>query len=282
MKQFLSVSNGVLMKNREDTVKKALLIGCVSGVLLLGALLLRANREGQRGHERYKRATRVALERFSLHEKDIPVSDRIIIPRRTLGMVRLAARAEEGNRLRHVCILDIRLAGIIRVFTLCLVPDYRYNLPIFSADAVFMGSRRILLLEIIDSTRIEGEHLTAGYQQFREHRSRAADSLSLDKVETTEWARDLLQDFSIEVRAHRRQDALLLKLYWDYLTTWLDMAHNAQPVTPEVQQRVREGIESYVNMLLEQGGPAVDVLTRLFGPERQRRYVQTVIFGIAT
>jgi hypothetical protein len=254
----------------------------VLAISILGFFVLRARREGQRGFTRYERAARVALAGFSLHEKNIPPSERLIKPQQTLGLITSVAHTATGERLQHVCIDDFHMAGFIRTLTLVLVPDYQYNLPIFTADVIFVGARRIMLVEVIDPVQIEAEHLKIGYQRFREHRSCAEALLPVRNVDSSAWAQDIVQDFSFRVTAHRDQDELLVQSFRNYLNTWLDMARQAQPALPEVQQKVREGIEGYVRTLLEQGGPAVDVLKRLLGPERQRRYVQTVMFGIAT
>jgi hypothetical protein len=39
-------------------------------------------------------------------------------------------------------------------------------------------------------------------------------------------------------------------------------------------------MEWYVDTLLAKGGPAVEVFKTLLGPEKQKEYVRTVMFGI--
>ena len=39
-------------------------------------------------------------------------------------------------------------------------------------------------------------------------------------------------------------------------------------------------METYVETLLDKGGPAVDVFEKFMGPEKQREYVRTVMFGL--
>jgi len=44
--------------------------------------------------------------------------------------------------------------------------------------------------------------------------------------------------------------------------------------------QVRAGMEKYVETLLAKGGPAVDVFKKFLGPEKQREYIRTVMFGL--
>lgn len=249
--------------------------------LALGIVVLLLRWDIQRVTERFERATDVALEELPLHDKALPRTERVLRPWRSLGLVHFAARTEECDRVRHVLTCDTRMFGLMRNFTLCMVPDYRYNLPIFSADMMYIGPLRVLVVELIDPTRTEAAHLQHGYQLLRQHRRRFADVLPLRDVETTPWARDMLHDSSFIVVARRRQDQLLLQLFQDYLSTWLDMARAAPPLAPEMQPRMQAGVEHYVDMLLEHGGPAVNFERRVLGPDKTRRWVRTVGFGLA-
>ncbi len=58
------------------------------------------------------------------------------------------------------------------------------------------------------------------------------------------------------------------------------MAKNAQVLPADQSDRVRAGMENYVDTLLDKGGPAVDVFKKFLGPEKQREYIRTVMFGL--
>ena len=78
----------------------------------------------------------------------------------------------------------------------------------------------------------------------------------------------------------RARDDELFEIYQTFLEAYLDMAKNAQPLSPEMSVQVRAGMEKYVDTLLDKGGPAVDVFKKFLGPEKQREYVRTVMFGL--
>jgi len=64
------------------------------------------------------------------------------------------------------------------------------------------------------------------------------------------------------------------------LKAYLDMAKNAEELTPEMSEKVKHGLEEYVTTLLSKGGPAVEVFEKMLGKEGQEEYVRTVMFGL--
>ena len=95
-----------------------------------------------------------------------------------------------------------------------------------------------------------------------------------------EWAKNVVTDFSIHRQADRKSDGLLFETYKSYLGTYIEMAKNAEPLSPGLSEKVQQGMEWYVNTLLEQGGPAVNLFKNILGPEKQKEYVRTVMFGV--
>lgn len=245
-----------------------------------GVLTTLIKRFNQRGFIRYLSVIQATLHDLALHEKPIARAERVFTPPRGAGLVHYAACAEAGDRLRHVGIVDLRLGGIARCLSLSLVPDYRYNLPFFVADIVFMGPRRAAALAIYDTAQIPAEHLREGYQCLDECRARAAALFPLQPVISSTWGRDLLHGSSIGVRIDYRQDHELLEVLQDYLHTWLNMVRTAPVAPPEVQHQVQAGVERFVHTLLEQGGPISSFENRLLGARRRDAWWNQVVFGV--
>ena len=95
-----------------------------------------------------------------------------------------------------------------------------------------------------------------------------------------DWYKEYVTDFSIHIEADASRDDELFAIYQTFLEAYLDMAKNAQVLPDDQRDRVRSGMEQYVDTLLDKGGPAVDVFKKLLGPEKQREYVRTVMFGL--
>ncbi len=166
----------------------------------------------------------------------------------------------------------------MKMYTLLVRPNYNYNLPMLSVDFIFIGGKRVFVIEIIDPARIEDDNIKKHYAQMR---SRMPEIEKFEHMDIEmEWCKDIVTDFSIHINAERADDELLFDIYKTYLNAYLDMAQNAEPLSQEMSAKVQEGIEGYVSSLLAKGGPAVNVFKTLLGPEKQKEYVRTVMFGL--
>jgi len=163
------------------------------------------------------------------------------------------------------------------MFTILFFPDYQYNVPIMSVDIIFMGGRRVFVIEIIDTAKIEDENIRAHYAQMRSLRPKVAP---LRQKPVTRWYKDIVTDFSIHAQEDRSKDDVLFEIYQEYLAAYLDMVRAAQPLNEELRATVQNSVKEYVDNLIGQGGPAVDLLVKLMGVEKQKEYVYTVMFGL--
>ena len=135
----------------------------------------------------------------------------------------------------------------------------------------------MVIIEIIDPARIADQNKTRSYEQMKKWTSKVA---SFESSPTREWYKDFVTDFSIHIKAHKAEDDLLFEIYKAYLHAYVDMVQNAETLSPEMSTRVKAGMENYVSTLLAQGGPAVEFLEKMVGPEAQQEYIRTVMFGL--
>jgi hypothetical protein len=254
------------------------------GIILLAALIatpliITARNEGQRMYEKYDRYTEDILAQ-SLRLTPYPVTAeyRVVHPWKGLKLLRFAIEAWQSDKFKRINNLDASLMLFMKMYTLLILPNYNYNLPMLSVDIIFMGGSRVFVIELIDPAGIKDDNLEAGYAKMR---SLKPPEGTLDKMEVNmEWAKDAVRDVSIHNRADRTRDDLLFDTYTAYLTTYLDMARNAQPLGAEESGKVKAGMEWYVDTLIAKGGPAVNVFKTILGPEKQKEYVRTVMFGL--
>ena len=260
------------------------LIYTLAGIIILIALIatpliIKARSEGQRMYEKYDRYTEDVLAQ-SLPLAPYPIREeyRIVHPWKGLKLLRFAIEAWQTDKFKRINNLDASLMIFMKMYTLLILPNYNYNLPMLSVDIIFMGGKRVFVIELIDPAGIRDDNLEAGYAKMRSLKPAEG---TLEKMEVSmEWAEDAVRDVSIHSRADRARDDLLFDIYTSYLNTYLDMARNAQPLGAEESKKVKAGMEWYVDTLIAKGGPAVNVFKTLLGPEKQKEYVRTVMFGL--
>ena len=253
------------------------------GLIILIALIatpviMKARSEGEIQYKKYDSYAREALAKnFELKPFQVKEEFRTIHPWKALKLMKFMIDSQEGEKFRRVNTLDASLFLIMRMYTLLITPHYSYNLPMLSVDIIFIRDKRIFVIEVIDPARIKDENIESHYAKLR------AMKPEVDKLEPMtvdmEWAKTIVTDFSIHSRADKTKDDSLFELYKTYLDTYIDMAKNAKPLSPDLSKKVEEGMKGYVNSLLSKGGPAVEVFKKLLGPAKQQEYVRTVMFG---
>lgn len=256
----------------------------VIGIIILAALIatpliIKARSEGERMYEKYDSYTREVLaQKFDLKPYPIKPEYQKMHPWKALKLFKILFQSQEGEKLARVNTLDATMGLFMKMYTLLMRPNYNFNLPMFSVDFIFIGGKRVFVIEIIDPAHIEDDNIKKHYAQMRARMPEVEQFEHMD-IEM-EWCKDIVTDFSIHINAERADDELLFDIYKTYLNAYLDMAQNAEPLSPEMSIKVQEGIEGYVSSLLAKGGPAVNVFKTLLGPEKQKEYVRTVMFGL--
>jgi 15,16-dihydrobiliverdin:ferredoxin oxidoreductase len=266
-------------------ILKYFLLICL-GLILIGVFvaipfMIKAKNEGERLYAMYDSYTKKMLtENFALNPYPIKAEFQKIQPWKALKLFKVVAKNQEGKLFKRVTNLDASIAIFMKMYTCLILPNYHYNLPMLSVDIIFIGGRRVFAIEIIDPARIEDQNLTIYYEKMRTWKPEVD---KLEKMEIDmEWSKDIVTDFSIHAQADRTKDELLYEIYKDYLNTYIAMAKNAKALSPELSEKVQEGMEGYVDTLMAKGGPAVNVFKTLLGAEKQEEYVRTVMFGVGS
>jgi hypothetical protein len=248
-------------------------------VLLLGvvvaAIAISTRMEGEKQLARYAEISRAALADFPLQPHPVSVPYRRV---RSLPLMDITVTSSSGERLARVNALDATMFLCMKVYTLIIRPDEAYNLPMLSADFVFLPfGKRVYVIEVIDPAHIDDANKQKHYARMR---AIQAGLSGLPAAATRDWYRDYLAGFSVHSRASQADDALLQASYQAWLAAYLDMVRAAPALPVDTSRELRAGTERYVATLLAEGGPAVDVFRRVLGPERQQEYVRTVMFGL--
>ena len=230
-------------------------------------------------YAKYDSYTRETLaQHFQLTPYPVKQEYQTVHPWKALKLFKIVIESQEEERFKRVNTLEATIFLFMKMYTLVILPNYNYNLPMLSVDIISMGGNRVFAIEFIDPAQIKDENLETHYEKLREWKPKV-EGLEKMKVDMA-WAENVVTDFSIHREADRTHDELLFETYKRYLNAYLEMAKNAEPLSPGLSEKVQQGMEWYVDTLLAKGGPAVNVFKTLLGPEKQKEYVRTVMFGL--
>jgi len=259
-------------------IKKALGILAVIVGLCIAVFVITARMDANAQYRRYEDYTMQTLSKVcSLQPFEVKPEFRTIHPAKMLKLFKIEVNSYTGDRLARVNSLDATMFVFMKMFTLMIRPDYSYNLPMISVDFIFIGKKRVFVIEVIDPAKIDDENKRMHYDRMRVWQDTIQQ---YEQSSTPEWSKAFVTDFSIHIKSDESQDDELFEIYRTFLEAYLDMAKNAKPLTGESRDKLRVGMETYVDTLLDKGGPAVDVFEKFLGPEKQREYVRTVMFGL--
>ena len=257
------------------SVRRLLLLVFLLLVGAVAAIAVSTRREGEQQLARYAGISRAALADFPLQPHPVSEQYRHV---RSLPLMDITVTSSSGERLARVNSLDATMLLCMKMYTLMIRPDEAWNLPVLSVDFIFLPfGRRVYVIELIDPARIDDANKQKYYARMREAQAAVA---GLPASGTRDWYRDFLTDFSVHSRATRADDAVLQATYRAWLEAYLAMVQDAPEVPAETSRELRAGTERYVSTLLAEGGPAVDVFRRILGPEGQKEYVRSVMFGL--
>jgi hypothetical protein len=256
-----------------------IIIGAILFVVLVGTpVVVKLRQQGEVMYEKYDTYTRELLnQRFSLKPHPVKAEFQTLHSWRLLKLFKIVMNSQQGEKIGRVNSQDATMLLFMKMYTLVIRPEPTYNLPMLSVDIIFMGKKRLFIIEVIDPARIDDQNKTFYYEQMKKWLPEVA---TFEQSGTREWYKDFITDFSIHIKADHTQDELLFEMYKSYLTAYLEMAQNAEKLSPEMSAIIKAGLEKYVSTLLDQGGPAVDFLEKMVGPEGQREYIRTAMFGL--
>ncbi|MBI4975938.1 MAG: hypothetical protein HZC28_00555 [Spirochaetes bacterium] len=254
----------------------------VAGLVLIAVMLMAffiigisTSRDGDVQFAKYSAITGSALHAEKLTAYPVQSNFRHV---GIFPLIDITVTSSRSERIKRCSVLDATMLSCIRMYSLVICPESIYNLPVLSADFIFLPfGKRVCVIEIIDPSPVTN----ANRRKYTAEMRNGYTALSAFKPSPTRaWYKKFLSDISVHCKATRRDDAVLADAYRSYIVSYAAMIEHAAAVPAAEAMKSRTGIEDYVTALLQNGGPAVDVFKTILGPDGQRQFVRTVMFAL--
>ena len=205
--------------------------------------------------------------KYALRRKELGDDARL----RKNGMVfETEAYAVEG--LGHLCILRMNaFLGLMKMETAILAVTER-DLPLMNLDWVSAAGKETLIAELYDTMLqpCEAEALA----RFQAVKDRDGDLPA--PPSKPHWYDSLLFPCSYH-KSGKKLSQRFNRAAADYVRVFLTAIETAKPCDKaEKSAKIR----SFAETLVAQGGPAVDMVTRLFGADTARRLILRWMYGV--
>ncbi|MBR3680193.1 MAG: hypothetical protein IKL87_08355 [Oscillospiraceae bacterium] len=166
--------------------------------------------------------------------------------------------------------------GLMQMATIILTPTQK-NLPLISADYMYMFGKRTAYLEFYDFVT---DQQTPEYQSLLSDLNTVKESYSaLENASPTPAWYDTLKTVGIYKNAKAKDDPTLRKILCDGFGTVMNAAKSLPLLTEEEQRTKTQLCKDYSDGLIEHGGISTDVFKKELGETTTRDFFDQVLFG---
>jgi hypothetical protein len=202
---------------------------------------------------------KISLNRVSLK---YPFPER---PVRTLGLVNVDGDVFNSEKFSRVALLRLNFPLYLAVRSTFLRPRMEFDLPVFSAETVITGKKRMFLVDV-HRTGESGKHddsaLFNTLIMIREkYPALLEKAITIGGEIQSVFSRAVCQ-----VKIAEEQDEEALSLFREYLGVFLEMVEKATPLSGESLDQARCAFEGYLKTVIDHD-PGVKGYKMLFGKE---------------
>lgn len=174
--------------------------------------------------------------------------------------------------LGHLCILRMNaFLGLMRMETAVLSATER-DLPLLNLDWVSAAGKETQIAELYDvQLQPLGEETLSVFQALKDR-----DGDLPEPKAAEHWYDAILYPCSYH-KAGRGLSRRFNSAAEDYLRAFVSLSGDA-PVCDPAEKAAK--VRAFAETLLEKGGPAVDMVTKLFGPDTAKRLILGHMYGV--
>lgn len=211
---------------------------------------------------------------FNVSEKNVPDEYRTI----KNAMMKTSVKQYSIDGVGNMAVQNAKaMFGLMKMDMMCITPISR-DLPLFSFDVIEAMGNYTLIIEIYDVMLEKNEKNTKLLETLESIKSEYSDLPDNDLGE--HWYDDLKCAACVSKKGKKKDIAEKCdELYGRYLEAYLSAAKDMDEVADKAAKRALS--DSYVQGLLDNGGPSTDQFVKMLGIERTTEYFKKIIFGTA-
>lgn len=203
-------------------------------------------------------------EKYPLKEKDVGEFATF----KASGM-KFYCSAYEAEGLGHVSLMLANgFFGLMKMDTLIISPENK-DLPLLSYDRIYAMGNDTLIMELYDTVL---ENVDCSKVEQVKQRFSALPDRFKDGEEPKHWYDDIRLPQSIAKKGKKKHN--FDEFVSEYVKAYLEMDGNACERGEKLVKTLQ-----YAEGLLENGGPATDVLKKELGAEKTAKLLRSVLFN---
>ncbi len=215
-----------------------------------------------------------AKKYFNVSEKNVPDEYKTI----KNAMMKTSVKQYSIDGVGNMAVQNAKaMFGMMKMDMMCITPLCR-DLPLFSFDVINAMGNYTLIIEIYDVMLEKNEKNTKLLETLESIKAEYSDLPDNDLGE--HWYDNLKCAACVSKKGKKKDIAEKCdELYGRYLETYLSAAKDMDEVSDKAEKCALS--DSYVQGLLDNGGPSTDQFVKMLGIEKTTEYFKKIIFGTA-
>lgn len=263
-------NQGESRKGKKNILK--LVLGIIAGVILLLVILVALI--AKKNVKAMNHCVDSVLEELRKHYTVTPRDAGEYKEMKIYGIMKFRVEQYDIEELGNLSIMRVNM-GVMQMATVVITPKDK-NLPLLSADYMYILSNRKSYLEFYDVVKAKDEQ----YNQLLSALSKVQEKYRdlEDLTPSKAWYEHLLTVTTYKT-GRSGADAALESLLTDSVRVYLEQS-KAFPVLTESEQAEKRQITlAYTDGLIEKGGISTDVFKKALGEEKTKKFFDDVFFG---
>lgn len=206
---------------------------------------------------------RVELNKsFSLDPVDLkyPFPER---PVRTLGLVKIDGDVYSSQKLSRAVLLRVDFPVYLTVRSMFVRPRMEYDLPVFAAEVMLTGKKRMFIVDIHRTGQNTGHDDSALFDRLIKIRDRYPD-LNAKAITQKDKIQVVFSRAACQARITEELDDQALGIFREYLAVFSELVEAAAPLAGEVLEQTKQAFEAYLKTLIDHD-PGINGYKKLFG-----------------
>ena len=222
-----------------------------------------------------KTAIEAIKQKFSLEPVSLkhPFPER---PARTLGLVKVDGEVFSSEKFLRLVFFRLKAPAYLSVYSIFLRPRMEYDLPVFSTEAIFTGSKRMVLIDIHRTGDADSYDDSELYESLLNIKNRYP-ALIKKSVQLEGEIQNVYSKAACQVKITKKLENEALSLFLEYLTVFLDRVKNTEPLSGDALDKAKEVFETYLKTVVDHD-PGFKGYKRLFGKSGVTRALD-IFFG---
>ena len=199
-------------------------------------------------------------------------------PRRMLGLIRFDGQVYSTEKITRAVFMQIKMPAFMKVYSTFISPKVEYDLPVFTCEIIFMGRKRVFVVDAHASGAGGENQHTDFFDRLMEIRGRYPELTRLQKPSKTGIA-SLQSEAAVRVTIPKALGDQASALFSEYFSAYLDLVNSVEAVAGLSRAKLQAAFDKYLETVVDHD-PGVKGNIMFFGKKEGLERALDIYYGV--